>query len=451
MSKFDKLNEFLEGELPSSEEQSLFNDIASDDKLRGEFKNLLAIGAAVKNNKKAFVKNDKTKKAVFASLGLSIPVADAVTTAAGSAGAGAAIGYGAKSLFTIGALSAVATALVMWFMMEPDGDFLKQNTISNEFTQPNLVIELPEEGAAVSNSEYAVVSSRSVDESNIESKNYKALYFSELENNRSLKQSLVQYKGTVSRQAEEISGYKNDIALLNSEIVDLRQSYKEQSERSLTNMNALESDLISEMDNLHTEISSQSELISNYENQLKTMNTSAINSDDMEIIPMTNRFNNSKWSAEWRGSQTFEMTDVDYSSGNVSQFNNNAVAVMYNFDNGFSFGTELRQETFQLEFNGDDQNGINYNYTQEPNFTSLSVFGRQRFDISQTIDPFAQLTLGGNKIGIVGRAMGGVVYSPYDYLNLTFGLEYNYMSYQYQGVRFGSGKIGVNYGVNIQF
>jgi len=335
--------------------------------------------------------------------------------------------------------------------MEPDGDFLKQNTISNEFTQPNLVIELPEEGAAVSNSEYAVVSSRSVDESNIESKNYKALYFSELENNRSLKQSLVQYKGTVSRQAEEISGYKNDIALLNSEIVDLRQSYKEQSERSLTNMNALESDLISEMDNLHTEISSQSELISNYENQLKTMNTSAINSDDMEIIPMTNRFNNSKWSAEWRGSQTFEMTDVDYSSGNVSQFNNNAVAVMYNFDNGFSFGTELRQETFQLEFNGDDQNGINYNYTQEPNFTSLSVFGRQRFDISQTIDPFAQLTLGGNKIGIVGRAMGGVVYSPYDYLNLTFGLEYNYMSYQYQGVRFGSGKIGVNYGVNIQF
>src|SRR6056297_3745691 len=114
MSKFDKLNEFLEGELPSSEEQSLFNDIASDGKLRGEFKNLLAISAAVKNNKKAFAKNDKTKKAVFASLGLSIPVADAVTTAAGSAGAGAAIGYGAKSLFTIGALSAVATALVMW-------------------------------------------------------------------------------------------------------------------------------------------------------------------------------------------------------------------------------------------------------------------------------------------------------------------------------------------------
>ncbi len=451
MSKFDKLNEFLEGELPSSEEQSLFNDIALDEKLRGEFKNLLAISAAVKNNKKAFVKNDKTKKAVFASLGLSVPVADAVTTAVGSAGAGAAIGYGAKSLFTIGALSAVATAMVMWFMMEPDGDIIKQNTISNEFTQPNLVIELPEENTAVSKSDYAVVSSRSVDESNTDSEDYKALYFSELENNRSMERTLAQYKGTISRQAEEISGYKNDIALLNSEIVDLRQSYNEQSKRNLADMTALESDLISEMDNLHTEISSQSELISNYENQLKAMNTSAINSDNMEIIPMVSNHNNSKWSAEWRGSQTFEITDVNYSSGDVSQFNNNAIAVMYNFNNGFSFGTELRQETFQLEFNGDDQNGINYNYTQEPNFTSLSVFGRQRFDMSQTLDPFAQLTLGGNKIGIVGRAMGGVVYSPYDYLNLTFGLEYNYMSYQYQGVRFGSGKVGVNYGVNIQF
>ena len=164
MSKFDKLNEFLEGELQSSEEQSLFNDLASDDKLRGEFKNLLAISSVVKNNRKAFAKNDNTKKAVFASLGLSIPVADAVSTAAGSAGAGAVVGYGAKSLFTIGALSAVATALVMWFMIDPAGESTNNNYIEKSFTQGNLVVELPQENTT-EKTEYAIVSSKSADES----------------------------------------------------------------------------------------------------------------------------------------------------------------------------------------------------------------------------------------------------------------------------------------------
>jgi hypothetical protein len=443
MSKFDKLNEFLEGELQSSEEQSLFNDLASDDKLRGEFKNLLAISSVVKNNRKAFAKNDKTKKAVFASLGLSIPVADAVSTAAGSAGAGAVVGYGAKSLFTIGALSAVATALLMWFMIDPTGESINNNYIEKSFTQGNLVVELPQENTS-EKSEYAIVSSKSADESS----KYKSLYYSELKNNEVLKQKLANYENVISNQEEEINSYKSKLIAYESELLDLKSNYKAQSERDMA---ALESELISEMDNLNSELLAKSELLSNYESQFSALNKSGMNEDQSEIIPMVSKQNNSKWSAEWRGSQTFDMTDVEYSNSDISQFNNNALAVMYNFDNGFSFGSEIRQETFQLEFNGDDQNGVNYDYTQEPNFTSLSVFGRQRFDMSQTVDPFAQLTLGGNKIGIVGRAMGGILYSPYSYLNMTFGLEYNYMSYQYQGVRFGSGKVGFNYGVNIQF
>ncbi|MER3328361.1 MAG: hypothetical protein RIF34_02195, partial [Candidatus Kapaibacterium sp.] len=98
MSEFEKINSFVEGELDPSQEQEFFNEMASNEVMRGEFKNLLAISAAVKNNRNAFAKNKKSKKAVFAALGLSIPVADAVTGGVGTAAAGSAIGYGLKSL-----------------------------------------------------------------------------------------------------------------------------------------------------------------------------------------------------------------------------------------------------------------------------------------------------------------------------------------------------------------
>jgi hypothetical protein len=135
----------------------------------------------------------------------------------------------------------------------------------------------------------------------------------------------------------------------------------------------------------------------------------------------------------------------------VSQFNNNSLSVLYNFASGLSVGAELRQETFLLEFTGEDINKVMYLYRQEPNFTTLSLLSRYTYDMSETLDPFAQITFGGNKIGVVGRLMGGFMYSPYQNLNLILGFEYNNMSFQYQGNRFNSGKVGINYGVSFTF
>lgn len=426
MNEFEKVNSFIEGELDSGAEQELFNELAVNDSLRSEFKNLLAITSTIKNNRKAFVKNDRTKKAVFAALGLSIPIADTVTGGIASGGAGATIGYGFKSLLATGVLSAVATAILLYSL----GDFNQTNQAPINHTPQHLVVELP---ASVTNTT-PIVSSKEVTHS-----------------------SDAKYKAMFDRASIENNNLRKEIGVLKSKLDEnnllISQRTNELEQKTLANNSLAET--------IENNKNKYDEMYSAYQQQstkLETLNQELLsNRNTIDITPniissnAPATKNHSSWSAEWKGSQTYNTNTIDFANSNISQFNNNSLAILYNFENGFSVGSELRQETFLLEFSGKDVNDIMYLYRQEPNFTTLSLLGRYTYDMSETFDPYAQLTFGGNKIGVVGRMMGGFIYSPYENLNLIFGLEYNNMSFQYQGNRFNSGKFGINYGVSFTF
>ena len=425
----------MDGELDSAGEQELFDEMATNDAMRGEFKHLLAISAAVKNNKQAFTKNKKSKKAVFAALGLSIPVADAVSGGVATTAAGSAVGYGFKSLLATGVLSAVVTAILIWGIGDSNSENIsKVNKVDNHQLSNQLIIELPEENSDPT----PIVSSRDVSINNTESK-YKAMYEKAMILNNALQEKVSEYavklkdqEAIIVAKNAQLAEYRNNIGTLESNIAVNSANY---------------SKLAAEQDKSDELISELSANNSDLQARINSMKT------DNAITPMVLQPTNgtSSWSAEWKGSQTYNDNDFEFNKNDYSQFNNNSLSIMYNFENGFSVGSELRQETFLLEFTGEDVNDVTYLYRQEPNFTTLSFLGRYTYDLSTSLDPFAQFTFGGNKIGVVGRLMGGVVYSPYQNFNMIFGLEYNNMSFQYQGDRFNSGKIGINYGVSVQF
>ncbi len=428
MSEFEKINSFVEGELDPSQEQELFNEMATNEEMRGEFKNLLAISAAVKNNRNAFTKNKKSKKAVFAMLGLSIPVADAVTGGVATTATGSAIGYGFKSLLATGVLSAVVTAIILWGIGTSDKNEI-QNIDSAHLSQ-QLEVVIPHETPMVSSKEVVVYK---------EDTKYKAMYERAMNVNNSLQQQISEYAAKVEEQSSVIMAQKSEIATLSYEVRTV------QGNLNLNNEN------YQELNQKHKESEKLISQLGSTNLALQEQISSMKIDNNIEPMLLQPRNGTSSWSAEWKGSQTFNTNSYDFNKTDLSQFNNNSISIMYNFENGFSVGSELRQETFLLEFTGKDINDITYLYRQEPNFTTLSFLGRYSYDMSATIDPFAQFTFGGNKIGVVGRLMGGLMYSPYDNLNMILGLEYNNMSFQYQGDRFNSGKIGINYGISVQF
>lgn len=426
MDKFEQLNSFLEGELDSGKEQVLFEELASNDVLRGEFKNLLAISETVKSNRMIFAKNEKTKKAVFATLGLSIPVADAATGGIASG----ALGYGIKSLVATGILSAIATAILFFTFGNTENETLATN---KSYSHPNLVVELPQEVPIVT----------STDISDQESF-YKAEYEKLIAQNSYYKNTINNLNNQLADKNKLIASYGanlNSIEDLKSDFTKLEELYAQSN-----------SDLDNAMLQSNNEIAELNRLISQKNSQINDLMTQNAEKSYIDIQPIvTNKAESSNWSAEWKGMQTYHTNNAEISNSDLSQFNNNSLSVMYNFTNGFSVGADLRQETFLLEFTGKNENGFTYLYRQEPNFTTLSMLSRYTLDLSQTLDPFAQVTFGGNKIGVVGRLMGGVVYSPYAHLNMIVGVEYNNMFFQYQGDRFNSGKIGINYGLSVQF
>ncbi len=428
MSEFEKINSFVEGELDPSQEQALFNEMASNEIMRGEFKNLLAISAAVKNNRNAFAKNKKSKKAVFAALGLSIPVADAVTGGVGAAAAGSAIGYGFKSLLATGVLSAVVTAIILWGIGTDSNK--ESKTINTAHLTQQLEVEIPAETPMVTSKEVIVYK---------EDSKYKGMYERAMILNNALEKQLSEYASKVEEQNSTIISQKSEIATLSYEVRTIQRNL------NLNNESYLElSQAHKESEILISELG-----VTNLRLQEQLSSTKP--ESNIEPMLLQPKNGTSSWSAEWKGSQTFNSNSYEFDKNDLSQFNNNSLSILYNFENGFSVGSEIRQETFLLEFTGKDINDVTYLYRQEPNFTTLSFLGRYSYDMSATLDPFAQFTFGGNKIGVVGRVMGGFMYSPYQNLNMILGVEYNNMSFQYQGDRFNSGKVGINYGISVQF
>lgn len=412
MEKFEKLNEFVEGNLDVADEQALFSDLATDDELRTEFKQLMAISSTIKNNRNSFQKNENTKKSVFAALGLSVPIADAVSTASGTA-AGVAGGIGLKSLLTTGLISAIATGVIVFFTFgfNPKSETVQKNLSSIPVVQ-----------------KYSFDQKVPVFDTNAENKRTESDKNNLSSSTHSKELSLTDYS--------------------NKNVINNGNDQNESNTISIDNNNG---NKIFEIDSNQDLVESNSLFNNNLD---KNNNQISIANPSVTIIPELayNEGNNNKegWSFELRGAEAFNSDNGMQPQGDT-KFINNVISVMYNTKDNWSFGAEVRREAFFLNFEGTNFNGINYEYEQMPTYNTLSILTRYKLDINGNFDPFAQLSFGGNKIGVIGRSTLGIMYSPFDKLSFVLAGEYSNLFYQYQGKRFNSGRFGLTYGVQLRF
>ncbi len=158
-----------------------------------------------------------------------------------------------------------------------------------------------------------------------------------------------------------------------------------------------------------------------------------------------------KLSVEIRGCQYLSFPEADIMPSKEAMLNNTGISLLYDLDDNFSIGADIRRENFYQKFTGADAAGRKITYEQNPNFTSYTAGIRYYLYDNEEIRPFGQFFAGGNIAGILGRGMLGVQWSPYPDFSLVLGAEYSLFWYLHSDEIFNASKAGVHYGINYRF
>ncbi len=154
--------------------------------------------------------------------------------------------------------------------------------------------------------------------------------------------------------------------------------------------------------------------------------------------------------AEVRGNHywSFPKANVGYST--TPLLNNTSFALMYNVNDKFSAGFDLRQEYFYQEYEGQEED-VMYKYMQHPSYFSYGLTAKLRFLEFDHFNSFVQAYLGGNQAGPVGRLMYGMELNPGAGYRFILGIEGSMLAFHHSGEYFYTPKIGLHYGISFDF
>ncbi len=420
MEKDKLIHKFLDGELTSEQETELFYNISSDDDMRMELKEQLAIKNAIRGDIKASTPKAASTMAIFSELDFTPPpVADVPAS-------GGAVVPPVNSVWSVlskysgfiwtGLATAVTTIFVMLFLMEPDnfnGTNIENNTVA-------------ENSNSIVNSQNQMASDRSVPV--IESTN------SDVNNNDAIAQSI---------QAEQKVVYKYIYITKEKpkteEIKEIETIVKDIHKADIA-----DNDLAS----LHSEVIpvydaglAMPALIDN--NQSLDGPTAIMRDENSNAYGIIFEFRTAK---DWTNS-------AGLNPSHYQDWNNTSIGLFKELDTEFALGLEYRRENFYLDFQGTEGTNQLYKYEVYPNISSLSAAVRYSPEFLRwyNFSPFAQLALGANNVGPVGRFLVGTQYSPSGSYSLIFGINGSAMRYNFQGTDYTSNKFGIQFGASFRF
>lgn len=134
--------------------------------------------------------------------------------------------------------------------------------------------------------------------------------------------------------------------------------------------------------------------------------------------------------------------------------NNLALAVMYRFSDELHFGAEAAREEFFQQFDvSETVRDTTYlrHYEQNPSLWSFGVAARYFPATWGDFSPYVQAGAGVSAIGPVGRFGAGLRYSPGSFLSFALQFDASALRYSEQGAAYFSAKYGLSYGVNFSF
>ncbi len=412
MEKDRLIHDFLDGTLSQNQETELFYSLSSDEMMRMELKEQLAIKNAIKGDVKAGTPKVASTMAIFSELGLTpppvaqVPAGGAAVTSSMSKIWPAISKY--SGMIWTGVATAVTTAVVMLLLMEP-GNFTSDQAVTSNNKPEGMTTNTN----TIVNSNIPVVNS------------------TENEN--------------ASTGSKQSAGHSN-------EKIVYKYIY-------ITNENPSEQ-TVTGLENIVKEIH-QSDIAGSNHFDLSGNNELLVYPIDFELYTGSNIL--STYSPiGYQSEQTsygivFEFrTAKDWANSqglNPSQYqdwNNTSLSLFKSVSEELMLGVEYRRENFYLDFKGLEGSNQLYKYEVYPNTSSLTAAVRYSPEFLKLYNfaPFAQLSVGANNVGPVGRFFVGANYSPHPSYSLIFGIDGSAMRYNFQNIDYTSHKFGIQFGAS---
>ncbi len=446
MDQVRLIHDFVDGMLDSGQEESLFLALSSSDELRGEMKDLLAMKQAARTYTEVYTPSASSTMAVFGSLGFDRP-----KLAYSSSGN---IGWAARTTnfyrrnsnsVKTGIASSVITAILAFFLLQPDDAIfnissagingksgqaqLLNNSAKNEIPVVASSADMTEKVSSLS-----MLNSTGIDAAANTSSDFASAMHKRNSGPNSAPADVTNIGAVNTNAADTAAGNINeDIETANSSI----NSAINQADNFAAAVNMSE---IGKSGQFTSPLPGHLEFNSFYYIP-RTANVRVAGISDFRLQDLDG------FTVELRGSQNWNSEKATINPADNALFNNYSLAVFYDLSEVFSIGYDLRQETFFNQFYGADNDGVMKTYETQPNYTSHGLALRYYILPSESFKPLAQLTFGGNSVGLTSRFMAGLKYEPYRDIAFIIGLEYSNLTYWFDNNSFNSSKLGLNYGV----
>ena len=424
----EMLNLYIDGELDSTNELSLFSELAKNEELRTEMRELLAIRESVNKDVEAFTPPLSATKAVYTALGFSLPtnvLAPTIATVAGTT-----LSVILKKIWAP-ALAAVVATIVTTFVVTSIYD----NNEPNNSNIPQIVSK-------------ESVTSNGVDDSNVNQNitngttNANDIKSTGYENNR----NRVSQKNTNSISTDR-TNIQNETQLAqtqqliadNNETTDIKNTQDELVAVSLIE----NSNIIANQNHSNNKLNSAT--------QKNPIASPAILSP---IIPEINS-GEKMFCLQLRGLSAFSFPENNVPSKTSPFFSNMSLGLLFQKVYGLNIGVEFGQEQFAQQFYN-TQNNRKELIKQNPMtfWGALAIKGEfdAKLEFLGNAQPFTQLSLGYCEQGPLSKIITGLQWHSSDYgYGMNIGIEGALLLYNHQNVLYSTEKIGISYGLFYSF
>lgn len=382
------IHDYIDGTLEHTQEEQLFMSLSSNDELRNEFRQQMAIKNAIQNDTKSFTPKAGSEAAIFGALGFSS--GNAPIDIPKPAPSGFSRFWAKYSQGFIGGIAASVATILLMIGLNDNDDSNNQMADNSKPEYNKLNIEVP------------------VSESYADNKPISEEQFA---------------SNQIISTKDIFTGGFNGFGLLQPDYNSINKRNIEAINRSemVNNYYPVSFDYNEHERLIHTDISSYS----------------GINKHNLSI--------------EIHGNNFFSNKSENIKPSETQPFNNFGATVFYKLNNEIKFGLGYQRENYYQTFIGVDNHGYLWEYEQKPNFQTFTLDFRYspEYLSGKYLKPALQLSVGGNQAGPVGKAMIGSEIKINPYFNLMVGGNWSILGFHHQNRFFTSDKFGLYIGTGV--
>lgn len=419
MNYSELLNSYIDEGINAKDEDFLFSELAENPSLRNELKQLIDIEKAANKDFAAFIPPVESTAGIFSTLGIS------TTAAVVSAATVSNMSFWAKygSMLLTNFVSIILTGIISFFIWNSISDENNFNAHSkNSHNSQEQFIKIEPDNNFVKSSKGIpfVNNSETIVKTNISK--------TDLENKNILKNSTanitdeVNYNDDLNKGAEE--------TLISSNIFIQSDEIKKLNKEILFSSNEF-TNIIEK-----NKFSTSMQKIPVAEFQLFQIHFNLFEKNDLSVV--------------MSGSETWSLKKETVERSSSPFMKNGNLLLLYNINKKLSLGVDIRQEFFFQEYTGSDEKGNLYLFEQNTNYPAIGFVGKYSIFENNYFKPFAQVYLGGNKVGQIGRLLLGLELLPLSDYGFILGLEGSTLRYFHEKNVFYSNKVGAYYGIIIR-